>query len=140
MNTSESNEMLLESARAARVKAYAPYSGYTVGAAVLGNHGNVWTGCNVENVSYGASICAERTAIVKIVSEGCKEIQAIAVSTADGGTPCGICLQVLLEFSPDPNQMQVYTISDEGRSVSYVLSDLIPHGFSSDAVIRTKGE
>ncbi len=89
-------------AREARERAYVPYSHYAVGAALLGKSGRVYTGCNVENSSYGLTICAERTAVVKAVSEGEMEFQALAVVTSNGGTPCGACRQVYFEFaSPD---------------------------------------
>jgi cytidine deaminase len=137
MSDSEFIGDLLAAASKVRLNAYAPYSRYKVGAAVLDDRGNVWLGCNVENVSYGAAICAERTAVAKMISDGGRVIRAIAVATADGGTPCGICLQTLLEFSPDPNSVEVYTLSDSGNSVKYALGELIPHGFRSEEVIRT---
>jgi len=125
-------------ARDARSRAYAPYSGYQVGAAVECIDGRVFTGCNVENLSYGATICAERTALVKMASEGAREIRRVAVSTKDGGTPCGICLQFLLEFAPDPKSVSVVCVGDAGQSAAYLLSDLIPHGFATNAVPRTE--
>lgn len=95
----QSREMEL-AARAAEVRrwAYAPYSHYAVGAALLTASGKIYDGVNVENAAYPNGICAERTAVVKAVSEGEREIVAIAVSTANGGTPCGACRQVLTEF------------------------------------------
>ncbi len=98
MNSDE----LVSAARAAREKAYAPYSRYQVGAAVQTVEGRVFTGCNIENASYGLSICAERTAIFAAVAAGAREITAVALVTADGGTPCGACRQVLAEFLPPP--------------------------------------
>jgi cytidine deaminase len=130
-------ETLIQLAALARQKAYAPYSGYQVGAALLDGAGNVWTGCNVENVSYGVSICAERTAVAKMVSEGCREVRAIAVATRDGGMPCGLCLQTLLEFAGDPSSVEVQTVSENGDIAKFVLSDLIPHGFRSSDFGRT---
>jgi len=131
------NQILLESAVAAREFAYAPYSGYKVGAAILDVEGNVWTGCNVENVSYGLSICAERTAVVKMVSGGVRVIQAVAVATQDGGTPCGMCLQTLLEFALEPQSVAVFTIAGSGEVKRFFLGDLMPMGFSSDELRRT---
>jgi cytidine deaminase len=129
--------ILLDSAKNARKYAYAPYSGYLVGAAVLDESGNIWTGCNVENVSYGLCVCAERTAVCKMISEGHREVRAIAVATRDGGTPCGMCLQTLLEFAPDTRNVEVSTISDSGQINRFFLSELIPHGFNSNELRRT---
>jgi cytidine deaminase len=120
---------IVEAATRARANAYAPYSVYRVGAAVLGADGRVYTGCNVENVSYGLSVCAERTAIVKMVSEGCRELKAAAVVTADGGTPCGMCLQTLLEFSPDPDSVKIWCVGENGKETDWILSELLPRGF-----------
>jgi cytidine deaminase len=120
---------IVEAARSAKANAYAPYSVYRVGAAVLGADGRLYTGCNVENVSYGLSICAERAAIVSMVSNGCQEVKAAAVVTQDGGTPCGVCLQTLLEFSPDPDKVRIWCVADGGTHVEYALSELLPHGF-----------
>jgi len=91
---------LVEQARVARERAYAPYSGYLVGAAVRAKGGETFVGCNVENSTYGATICAERVAVVAMVAAGCRELTAVAVFT-DGdplGMPCGICRQTLIEF------------------------------------------
>ena len=130
-------DQLVLAAQAARLLAYAPYSGYLVGAAILDSRGNIWTGCNVENISYGVSICAERSAICTMISSGEREICAVAVATRDGGTPCGLCLQTLLEFVRDPQKVQVVTVSDVGEPSVYVLGELIPHGFSSKDLRRT---
>ncbi len=92
---------LLECAKKARENAYAPYSGFRVGAALLSASGKVFTGCNVENLSFGATICAERCAVTKAISEGEHSFSAIAVYAGEKFTsPCGICLQTLLEFAP----------------------------------------
>lgn len=91
---------LLEAARDVRLRAHAPYSKYQVGAAVLGDGGHVYGGCNVENASYGLTMCAERVAIGAAVSGGCETPRAIAVVTSDGGSPCGACRQVLVEMNP----------------------------------------
>ncbi|MBR5520120.1 MAG: cytidine deaminase [Clostridia bacterium] len=115
---------LIEAAKAAMEFAYAPYSGSRVGAAICTESGKVYTGCNVENESYGATICAERTAAVKAVSEGeCRFVQLAVVSSVDRITPpCGICRQFLAEFAAD---MTVYLA--EGDSVLTVpFDDLFP--------------
>ena len=122
---------LIELSREARRLAYAPYSNYKVGAAVLGVDGKTYTGCNVENVSFGLTVCAERTAVVKMVSAGCQELLALAVATADGGTPCGMCLQVLLEFTKTPDQVKVTCVNESLKGHTYTLTELIPHGFAS---------
>ena len=110
-------------------KAYAPYSGFRVGAALLCADGRVFTGCNVENASYGAAICAERTAAVKAVSEGAVKFSAIAIVNAGGGLtfPCGICRQFLYEFADD--DFRVILKDDSGELSVYTLEELIPHGF-----------
>lgn len=122
----EPNE-LASRAREARENAYAPYSGYAVGAAVLTGSGDVFTGCNVENASSGLTVCAERTAIQKAVSEGATSIAALAVVTEDGASPCGACRQVLLEFGPDA---RVY-LADTGSSIrETTLAELLPSPFT----------
>lgn len=129
----EQRQQLIAAAQVARQRAYAPYSNYLVGAALLGADGTVFTGCNVENSSYGATICAERTAVVKAISEGVREFVAIAVVTANGGSPCGICRQVLYEFSP---QMTVL-MADEVGAIRHEgpLDDLLPLGFSPSDLV-----
>ena len=99
--SAEQEETLAARAGQARQWAYAPYSKYFVGAALLTASGKVYDGVNVENASYGMTICAERTAVVKAVSEGEREITAIAISSEGGGSPCGACRQVLSEFGLD---------------------------------------
>jgi cytidine deaminase len=98
MLTNEIRLRLIQLAVEARQHAYAPYSNYRVGAAILTSSGRYFTGCNVENASYPNGLCAERVAVFKAVSEGEKEFPAIAVVTGNGGTPCGACRQVLAEF------------------------------------------
>lgn len=120
-----------------RRNAYAPYSSYPVGAAIEGPDGRTWAGANFENVSFGATICAERAAVAGMVAEGGKEISRLAVVTADGGTPCGACLQVLLEFAPDPHNVDILVSDDSGNIAEYKLAELIPHGFGSAKVKRT---
>ena len=119
--------ILVQHAINASEKAYAPYSHYHVGAALLAVDGTIYLGCNVENASYPAGICGERTALVKAVSEGARDFTAIAVATVNGGSPCGICRQMLYEFAPD----LIVIIADfEGRvHRTLKLRDLLPEGF-----------
>jgi len=120
------DQELIALAAEARLNAYAPYSHYLVGAALLAASGKVYTGVNVENSSYGLAICAERTAAVKAVSEGEREFVAIAVVTENGGTPCGACRQVLNEFGPD---MRVLIADVDGNCQAYRLAELLPASF-----------
>lgn len=129
---------LIEAASKARENAYAPYSNYKVGAAVRGIDGRIWSGCNVENISYPLSVCAERNAVAEMVRDGCGEIAEVAVVTKDGGAPCGGCRQVLLEFTGHPEGVEVHTMSEDGVEKTYTLAELIPHAFSSPAVLRTE--
>ncbi|MBL7200898.1 MAG: cytidine deaminase [Anaerolineae bacterium] len=122
------NQELIALALKARAHAYAPYSRYAVGAALLGKSGKVYTGCNVENAAYSLTICAERTAVSKAVSEGEREFEAIAVVTANGGTPCGPCRQVLAEFGPD---IRVLVATPEGLVSMKTVSELLPDLFGA---------
>ncbi|TES90220.1 MAG: cytidine deaminase [Candidatus Cloacimonadota bacterium] len=119
---------LLEKAKKAREYAYAPYSKFFVGAAILTKSGKVYTGCNVENSSYGLTVCAERIALFKGVSVGEKEFLKLAVIGPENVpfSPCGACRQVLFEFSPDLTIITLY--NNEIRSSS--LKELLPEGFS----------
>ena len=127
-----------EAAREARRRAYAPYSGYLVGAAVEDELGHIHGGCNVENVSYGATICAERSALARLVMEGGSQVRRVAVATADGGAPCGICLQSLIEFAADPTEVEVELFAGENPSGRYTLAQLLPAAFVSKDVRRTE--
>jgi cytidine deaminase len=120
------DQELIALAAEARHKAYAPYSHYEVGAALLTASGKVYTGVNVENASYGLAICAERTAAVKAVSDGERDFLAIAVVTENGGTPCGACRQVLNEFGPD---MHVLIADAAGKYQAHRLAELLPASF-----------
>lgn len=92
-------ESLIQAAIDARQHAYAPYSRFAVGAAVLGSDGMIYRGCNVENASYGLTVCAERNAVGMMIASGCREISAVAIAlVGSGGSPCGACRQVLAEF------------------------------------------
>jgi cytidine deaminase len=129
VNLSPAEQALAQAARAARAHAYAPYSGYAVGAAVLTDDGQVVAGCNVENASYGLSLCAERVAVFRAIAAGARRLVAAAVCTPDGGTPCGACRQVLLEFADAPESFAVWVVSPDRVIARYTLADLIPHGF-----------
>lgn len=119
---------LIDQAIAASANAYIPYSHYPVGAALRTIDGTVYTGCNIENASYPVTICAERTALVKAVSEGHRQFDLMAVVTRNGGSPCGMCRQMLYEFSPD---MHIVIADLEGNIYQELsLSDLLAHGFS----------
>ncbi len=132
--TEELRRRLIAIAQEARLKAYAPYSHYQVGAALLAEDGTIYTGCNVENVTYGATVCAERTAVVKAVSEGARRFEAIAIVTVNGGSPCGICRQTLFEFSP---ALTVIMADTDGRITHEgPLADLLPLGFRPDDLPR----
>lgn len=114
-------------------KAYAPYSNYHVGAAILTESGEVFTGANIENISYGATICAERTAIAVMRTAGDHRIQTIAVQTPDQGWPCGICLQTIAEFAIDADSTKIVVPSEDGF-IERTLRELAPYLWSSDLV------
>ena len=126
---------LLAEAEAARAAAYAPYSNFQVGAALLAEDGTAQRGCNVENASYPAGICAERTAIAAAVASGRRRFVAIAVAGPDGVaiTPCGICRQVLSEFSPD-GQLRVIARDASGAIRATPIAALLPGAFGPDAL------
>ncbi len=119
---------LIEAAMAARQNAYAPYSGFKVGAAILTASGRIFTGCNVENASYGLTVCAERNAVANAIMNGEREFKAIAIVSpgAHPATPCGACRQVLAEFSKD---LIVILQNLKGERQTFSIGDLIPHLF-----------
>jgi len=124
-------DLLVKAAREAAANAYCPYSHYPVGAALLTPDGQIYTGCNVENVSYGLSNCAERTALFKAASAGCREVVALAVA---GGTrrpaaPCGACRQVLAEFGSAETPVFVARLKG-GKVTATTLGALLPLGFA----------
>jgi cytidine deaminase len=125
--TDEMRRLLVEQAMTARENAYVPYSKYPVGAALLTASGAIFTGCNIEIASYGATVCGERTAAFKAVSEGERDFRAMAVVTSNGAAPCGICRQVLYEFGPE----MTVIMADAGGSITWEgpLTDLLPQGF-----------
>ena len=123
------DKMLLEYADRAMEHAYAPYSGFKVGAALLCTDGTVFTGCNIENASYGVCNCAERTAVFKAVSEGYRDFPAIAIVSSGGGEtfPCGVCRQVLAEFAP---HIRVILRDSDNNVRSYKFEEIMPYIFS----------
>ncbi len=126
---------LIKEALQAREKAYAPYSGFMVGAALLTSEGKIYQGCNIENASYPATNCAERTAIYRAIAEGERNFEAIAIAGGPKGNapkdfcyPCGICRQVMAEFA-DKDSFFVIVAKSDTEYEEYLLSDLLPHGF-----------
>ena len=127
-------QSLVQQAIDASQNAYIPYSHYPVGAALRSSDGTVFSGCNVENASFPVTICAERTALVKAVSEGHQAFDVLVVVTRNGGSPCGMCRQMLFEFAP---HLRVITGDLDGHILSdNRLSDLLPDGFGHDSLVR----
>lgn len=128
MKTLKEKTKLIEIAMKARENAYVPYSHYAVGAALLTKSGKIYTGCNIENAAYPVTVCGERTAMFKAVSEGDRDFDAIAIVTRDGGSPCGSCRQVMVEFAPD---MTVILADENGQlSGEYSVRELLPGAFT----------
>lgn len=126
------NKELLKMAEKARENAYVPYSKFQVGAALLGKSGKVYLGCNVEIASFGATNCAERTAVFKAVSEGEQEFEKIAIASSNDEEtfPCGICRQVLVEFGKD---LKIILGNTEKNVIKeYTLNELLPHSFTKE--------
>lgn len=123
---------LVSLALAARDRAYAPYSNYRVGAAIRTESGETFTGANVENASYGLSVCAERNAAMRMQLDGGSRPRAIVVATQSSppGSPCGMCRQVLLELADDPERLRVVAINPAGERAEWTLAELIPAGFT----------
>ena len=132
MPNSEKHEAAIQAALDARAQAYAKYSGSQVGAALLCEGGEIITGCNVENASYGLTICAERVAIFNAVSQGLRKFTAVAIATADAGPPCGACRQVMSEFSSDLPILLV-AVDRPSEVFATSLDDLLPMQFDLDA-------
>lgn len=122
-------EELVQLALEARQRAYAPYSNYFVGAAVLADDGAVFPGCNVENAAYPSTICAERVALTSAVANGRRRFTAIAVATSNGGTPCGACRQVMAELGLD---MAVYIADEHGNFRTTSVRELLPEYFGPE--------
>jgi cytidine deaminase len=131
---------LVSAAKDARKRAYAPYSNYKVGAAILTESGDVFIGCNVENASYGGAICAERGAIMQMISAGGKKPVACAVVTQGqvGGSPCGICRQVLAEFATDMTLILAGESGGPEHMRITSLSDLLPDAFTSESLKKKR--
>jgi len=126
------DKKLYQAAKSVLKNAYAPYSKFQVGAALLAEDGTVYTGVNVENSSYGAAICAERTAFVKAISEGARGFTAIAVASTEGRAwPCGICRQFMYEFNEN---LRVITGKDEDHLKAYRLNELLVEGFKLEKI------
>lgn len=122
-------EQLVQHALEARRRAYAPYSNYFVGAAVLADDGAVFPGCNVENAAYPSTICAERVALTSAIANGRRRFIAIAVATSNGGTPCGACRQVMAELGLD---MTVYIADEHGNFRTTTVRELLPEYFGPE--------
>ena len=132
-----SHDELVELAFSMLKRAYVPYSKFPVGAALLCKDGSVFTGCNVENAAYGSTICAERTALVKAVSEGHRDdwaVLAVAGNSEDYCWPCGACRQMLFEFCPD---LTVLVARGDGDYVTLPLKKLLPYGFGPSSLSQT---
>ncbi len=132
MKLSTQHTELYELAKKARLHAYSPYSKVKVGAALRTAEGEVFTGCNVENSSYGATICAERTAILKAVSSGARKIQEIVVVTdaTPAWPPCGMCRQMLAEFMPKKGELTILLVNLKGEARRTSLKKLLPEMFT----------
>lgn len=129
MITNEQRASLIEAAIEVREQAYAPYSNYQVGAALLMEDGTIVTGVNVENSSYGLTMCAERTAVGRAIAAGYRNILAVAVATDNAGSPCGACRQVLTEFAGD---VPVYLVDGTGNGRDTTLHTLLPDHFGPE--------
>ena len=136
--TEDKKKELIKTALDMRKMAYVPFSGHAVGAALLGKDGKVYTGCNIENSSYSPTICAERTAFAKAVSEGCREFEAIAIAGGFGEVPetycapCGVCRQVMVEFCSKSFPVILAKTPEDYRQ--YALEEIMPLGFKIDDV------
>ena len=132
---SRENTVLRQRAAEAMAHAYAPYSGFRVGAALLGSDGSVTAGCNVENAAYPAGICAERAAVAAAVARGVREFTMIVIHTeADSPTPpCGMCRQVLMEFAP---RLDVLSVTRGGAEAQWSMTDLLPEAFTPTSLGR----
>lgn len=126
-----SDEDLIELAKSARNNAYAPYSNYNVGCALITADGTVFTGANVENASYGLCVCAERTAISTAASKGHRDLQTVVVVTQSSppAAPCGMCRQTINEFSNSPSELRIVLVNLDGERRDFRLDELLPHGF-----------
>lgn len=131
-----SDDELIEAALEVRENAFAPYSNYNVGCALLTADGTLFTGANVENASYGLCICAERTAIASAVSQGHRELQTVVVVTQSSppAAPCGMCRQTINEFSSQPSGLRIILVNPEGERRDFRLDELLPYGFRGEHI------
>lgn len=128
----KTNEELIVEAKKAREYAYAPYSNFKVGAALMTKSGKIYSGCNIENAAYGPTNCAERTAFFKAVSEGERDFAKIAIVGGKANcAPCGVCRQVMMEFC-DPHDFGIVLENEKNECVEYKLGELFPLGFGRD--------
>jgi len=127
--------MLTERAMGAMERAYAPYSGFRVGAALLAADGSVTEGCNVENAAYPVTICAERAAVAAAVTKGVRSFRAIVIATEGDSpaSPCGMCRQVLMEFAPE---LEVLSVTRSGAEARWTMAELLPHAFTPTSLGR----
>lgn len=127
--------LLRERAFSAMERAYAPYSTFRVGAALLASDGSIVEGCNVENAAYPATICAERAAVAAAVTRGVRDFEAIVIATESEtpASPCGMCRQVLMEFAP---HLAVLSVTRSGAEARWSMSDLLPHAFTPTSLGR----
>ena len=130
MNRKEMIQELIAAAKEAQKSAYVPYSNYAVGAALLADDNKIYTGCNIENASFTPTVCAERVAVFKAISEGAKQVEIIAVVAGeDMGYPCGVCRQVLREFAPN---IEIICLNGAGEERTFTLEELLPHSFGPE--------
>ena len=129
--TDVQKKRLVSAALKAARRAYCPYSGFRVGAALLGSNGRIYTGCNVENASYGLTICAERAALCAAVASGVRSFRALAVAAGRGAAahPCGACRQALAEFCPPEMPVFVTALDGPGNVGTATVGELLPHSF-----------
>jgi cytidine deaminase len=130
-------QALRERASAAMERAYAPYSGFRVGAALLGSDGSITEGCNVENAAYPAGMCAERAALGAAIARGVRGFRGITIVTSaeEPTPPCGMCRQALIEFSPE---LEIVSVTRSGKEARWTLADLLPHAFTPHSLDRTE--
>lgn len=140
MNTHGNGSKLHQEATKVRLNAYAPYSKFQVGAALLDDKGRVFAGCNVENSSYGAAMCAERNAIGAMVAAGGRHFTEIVIVTdvERGCPPCGICRQVLAEFARDPAHVKIHIANTSAILKTFTLVELLPQTFDSSYLSSTE--
>jgi cytidine deaminase len=124
------DDELVERALAAKARSYSPYSRFAVGSAVLAD-GRVYEGANVENASYGLSVCAERNAVMRAVLDGARALEAVVVASdaSPPAAPCGMCRQTIMEFSPDPDKVRVILVNGAGERRQHTMAELLPHAF-----------